>query len=93
MFKSEELISINTLIDCWKSDSGFLNLDFLILLTNKIMSNANIAELRKNSPYYILSGHSKIDKTKVLKTNCSLMKVKSIAECSLRAFCNTFDLH
>ena len=23
----------------------------------------------------------------------SLMKVKSIAECSLGAFCNTFDLH
>ena len=28
-------------------------------------------------------GHSKIDKTKVLKTNVSLMKVESIAECSL----------
>ena len=40
-----------------------------------------------------LSGHSKIDKTKVLKTNGSLMKVKSIAECSHGAFCNTFDLH
>ena len=34
----------------------------------------------------------KIDKTKVLKTNDRLMKVKSIAECSKRAFCNTFDL-
>ena len=32
-----------------------------------------------------LSGHSKIDKTKVLKTNGSLMKVESIAECSKRA--------
>ena len=31
-----------------------------------------------------LSGHSKIDKTKILMTNGSLMKVKSIAECSLR---------
>ena len=41
----------------------------------------------------VLSGHSKLDKTKVLKTNGSLMKVKSIAECSLGAFCNTFDLH
>ena len=30
---------------------------------------------------------------KGLTTNCSLMKVKSIAECSLGAFCNTFDLH
>ena len=41
----------------------------------------------------VLSGHSKIDKTKVLKTNGSLIKVESIAECSLGAFCNTFDLH
>ena len=37
----------------------------------------------------LISGHSKIDKTKDL----SLMKVESIAECSLGAFCNTFDLH
>ena len=41
----------------------------------------------------VLSGHSKIDKTKVLKTNGSLMKIESIAECSLGAFCNTLDLH
>ena len=41
----------------------------------------------------VLSGHSNIDKTKILMTNCSLMKVESIAECSLGAFCNTFDLH
>ena len=38
----------------------------------------------------VLSDHSKIDKTKILKTYGSLMKVESIAECS---FCNTFDLH
>ena len=30
----------------------------------------------------VLSGHSKIDKTKVLMTNGGLMKVKSIAGCS-----------
>ena len=41
----------------------------------------------------VLSGHSKTDKIKVLKTYGSLMKVESIAECSLGAFCNTFDLH
>ena len=41
----------------------------------------------------VLSGHSKIDKTKGLKTIGSLMKIESIAECSLGAFCNTFDLH
>ena len=31
----------------------------------------------------VLSGHLKIDKTKILMTNGSLMKVESIAECSL----------
>ena len=41
----------------------------------------------------VLKDHSEIDKTKVLKTIGSLMKVESIAECSLGAFCNTFDLH
>ena len=30
----------------------------------------------------VLSGHSNIDKTKILMTNGSLMKVESIAECS-----------
>ena len=41
----------------------------------------------------VLSGHSKIEKTEVLKTSGSLMEVESISECSLEAFCNTFDLH
>ena len=36
----------------------------------------------------VLSCHSKIDKTKILMTNGSLIKVESIAGC-----CNTFDLH
>ena len=31
--------------------------------------------------------------TKALTTNGSLMKVEGVAECSLGAFCNTFDLH
>ena len=31
--------------------------------------------------------------TKVLKTEGSLVQVKSIAECSSGALCNTFDLH
>ena len=37
------------------------------------------------TPYtvkHVLSGHLKIDKTKVLMENGSLMKVESIAECS-----------
>ena len=52
-----------------------------------------IETLKKNTVKPLLSGHSKIDKTKVFNTNGSLMKVESIAECSLGAFCNTFDLH
>ena len=40
-----------------------------------------------------LSGHLKIDKTKILMTNGSLMTVKSIAECSHGAFCNACVLH
>ena len=41
----------------------------------------------------VLSRHSKIDKTKILMTDGSLMKVESIADAPLGAFCNTFDLH
>ena len=41
----------------------------------------------------VLIGHSKIDKTKVLMTHGSLMKVQSIAEWSSGTYCNTFDLH
>ena len=41
----------------------------------------------------VFSGHSKIDKTKVLMENGNLLKVESIAECPLGSFCNTFDLH
>ena len=48
---------------------------------------------KQNTVKPVLSGHSKKDKTQVLKTNGSLVKVESIEECSLGAFCNTFDLH
>ena len=43
---------------------------------------------RVNTIRHVLSSHSKIDKTNILMTNGSIMKVESIA-----AFCNTFDLH
>ena len=39
----------------------------------------------------VLSGHSRIRPK--LFTDYRLMQVKSIAECSKRAFCSTFDLH
>ena len=40
-----------------------------------------------------VSGRSKIDKTKILMTNGSLMKVESIAECSPLSILQYFDLH
>ena len=40
-----------------------------------------------------LCGLSKEEQRLVFKTNYPLMFVKSNAECSKRAFCNTFDLH
>ena len=48
------------------------------------MKNMTLVEL-KVLPYtvkLVLSGHLKIDKTKVLMENGSLMEVESIAECS-----------
>ena len=55
-------------------------------------SNKLSIESEINTVKPVLSGHLKLDKTKVFKTNGTLMKVESIAKCSLRAFCNTFDL-
>ena len=66
--------------------------NYQVLSRQRVKSVFNLFKIR----YTVkpaLSGHSKKDKTKVLKTNGSLMKVESIAECSLGALCNTFDLH
>ena len=49
--------------------------------------------LHRHSENGALSGHLKINKTKVLMENGSLKKVESIAECSLGEFCNIFDMH
>ena len=40
-----------------------------------------------NTIHPVLSGHSKLNKLKVSKTNGSLMKVESIAECSIFLIC------
>ena len=69
-----------------------------IFLSYKLKAYRQILEILYALIYHntvkpVLSGHSKIDKIKILKTKGSLIKVKSIAECSKRAFCNTFDLH
>ena len=64
------------------------------ILTKEVWYEAKTTGTDFNSTVKpVLSGHSKIDKTKVLKTDVSLMQVRCIAECSLGAFCNTFDLH
>ena len=41
----------------------------------------------------VLSGHSKIDKTHILMTNGSLMKIEGLQNAPHGAFCITFDLH
>ena len=60
---------------------------------NFIHRQQTIKDLGADTVKPVLSGHSKIDKTNIFKTNGSLIKVESIAKCSKRAFCNTFDLH
>ena len=46
------------------------------------MDNTCIQGGKSHTVKPVVSGHSKIDKTKMLMTNGSLMKVESIAECS-----------
>ena len=70
---------------------GAAGISIFFITTILLMSAFMISFVLTIKP--VLSGYSKIDKTKILKINGSLMKVESIAECSLGAFCNTFDLH
>ena len=58
--------------------------------TNKIMEKV-IGKYYTVKP--VLSCHSQKYQKMVFKTEYRLMQVKSIAECSKRAFCNIFDLH
>ena len=48
----------------------------------KLFSSSSVEGWAQKFGLTVLSGHSKIDKTKILMTNGSLMKVKCIAECS-----------
>ena len=88
-------------VDIFVEEMGFLFCDLLFSLKKSFCQGIKIHEFALFIMVFkvqctvkpVLSGHSRIDKTKVLKTNGSLMKVESIAECSLGAFCNTFDLH
>ena len=67
--------------------------EFVYMMVNTIalsvMKMMNITFLLELYSETFLKGPLK----KNTKTNYRLMQVKSIAECSKRAFCNTFDLH
>ena len=81
-------------IDCIRYKKNTIFRDCVVVLG--FTSPSNINESYHCEGLYskaCLKGPLTNDKTKVFKTNDSLMKVKSIAECSLGAFCNTFDLH
>ena len=78
-----------------KKDAGIEGVNpciFLKPLPTQSSSTALVA-LAAYTVKSVLSGHSKIDKTRVLKTSGSLVQVKSTAECSTGAVCNTFDQH
>ena len=59
----------------------------------KVIKSHGLAHVFTATVKPVLSSHSKIEKKKVLKTCGSLVQVRSIAECSCGAFCNTLDLH
>ena len=69
---------------------GFIYIFILVIVTGDLVPAFEVCQqVCTCTVKPVLNSHSKIDKTKVLKTNGSLKKVESIAECSLGAFCNT----
>ena len=77
----------------------FSSVSFLSVILSLIGHRFMISHFILKSPFFEhtvkpdLRGHSKRRPKLVFKTDYHLMQVKSIAECSKRAFCNTFDLH
>ena len=61
-------------------------------LSVKLLVSSEVAS-KQSTVKPVLSGHSKRRPNLDFKTDYREMQVKSIAECSKRAFCNTFDLH
>ena len=72
---------------------GLVDLSFLVVKESHFNKNIHLTvslrtpQNRKlmlvvNTVKHVLSSHSKTDKTKILRTNGSLMKVESNAECS-----------
>ena len=77
--QTRDPVLISSVIDNYETHSKKLT------LFNGLLQPIQVS---KNDPSHdctvkpVLSGHSKIDKTKILVTNGSLMQVRSIAECS-----------
>ena len=100
MFCAGSLVHCDKLI-CCRIEIGtntaiqvcLIQVPLLILINLIYVSIYSCFGMRVNTVKPVLSSHLKVNKIKVLKTNGSLMKVESIAECSLGAFCNTFNLH
>ena len=65
-------------INCYNQRLHNMGSIGLLAQENDVISNLTFS----NTVKPVLSGHSKNDQTKALKTNGSLMKVESIAECS-----------
>ena len=87
LFKSCETISIDHVYIVTVTVQGF---SYLYQLGPLNVGNRPAHEITVKP---VLSGHSKIDHQLLFKMDYSLMQVKSIAECSKRAFCNNYDLH
>ena len=68
------------------------NITSLSLLVDTTVHIAWIHQTYNNTVKPVLSGHLKIDKTKVLMDYGSLMK-EVLQNAPIGAFCNTFDLH
>ena len=62
------------------------------ILSSVVSNTVNVEFPIYSTVKPVKNGHLKMDKTNVLTTNGSLMKIQSIAEHSLGAFCITFDL-
>ena len=61
---------------------AYLDLCYLFQKQGKENLKAEVVCLNLFTVKPVLSSHSKIDNTKVLKTNGSLMQAESIAECT-----------
>ena len=101
--RTTKLWTLSQAVYCWATndETAWLWTGVLHLRLVSLPAMSDRAQTRTSEPQAehsstvkpVLSGHSKEDQRLVFKTDYRLMQVKSIAECSMSAFCNTFDLH